>query len=261
MSYQGLHFSFANMLREIENMRLLAKPFIDVDSFEHVIPDWMQDLSNFRTRGSISEHSVAWEIRETSPIKTRVSDGEYEQKKKKGAHKVFGRVSGKWQIAKAHVDGKQRKDSNLFFTVRGLASTKITIWSQDDEGQPHELARWTLDIGDAVSPGCHFHTQIDLDEEDHKFPKSLPVPRLPAFLHTPMDALDYLLGELFQDRWYERTSKGSDFVKNWSSCQRVRLINLLKWKSETIRDASGAPWTTLKKQKPAIDMSCKEASN
>ena len=261
MSYQGLYFSFDSMLREIENMRSLAKPFIEIDSFERVIPNWMKDLSNFRTSGSFAQGSTTWQIWENNPIKTRVSDGEYEQKKRKGAHKVFGQISGSWEIAKVQGHKNKEKDSNSLFTVLGLASTKITIWSQNDEEQLLELARWTLDIGDAVSPGCHFHTQINLDDEDHKFPKSLPVPRLPAFLHTPMDALDFLLGELFQDRWYQRSSKSSDFVKNWSSCQRKRLVNLLEWHSGTIRDASGSPWTTLKKRKPAIDMLCRDSSH
>jgi len=117
-----------------------------------------------------------------------------------------------------------------------------------------EIARWTIEVGDAVSPGCHFHTQIELDPPDNKFPKALSVPRLPGILHTPMDALELLLSELFQDRWLQVASEGTDFVKTWANCQKSRLINVLEWQKNELAKSSGSPWTMLKKQKPALDM-------
>ena len=248
-SYEGLRFSFSDMEKEIENLRQLAKPFLDTNTYEWILLKWKKELSNFRLANP-GAHTT-WEISEENPIRTKISDGEYEPKPKKGGLKVFGQLSCKWDI---HLSGEVKKRGNPspYFVLLGLASSKITIWS--DGESPSEIARWTIEVGDANSPGCHFHTQIDLDAGDHKFPKALCVPRFPSVLHTPMDALEFLLSELFQDRWLEVSSAGHDAVKTWANCQRSRLVNLLDWQRTKLKESSGSPWTMLKKQKPSLDM-------
>jgi hypothetical protein len=249
--YEGLLFSFAEMEREIENMRLLVKKFVTRASYERIIYDWQQQLSNFKHRppGSV----LGWNIPEDSPIQTIVSNGNYEPLGRKGRN-VFGRVSGVWDIRIPDAVGKKKGSTQKTFVLLGLASTKITIWAHHDDKEPEEIARWTVEVGDAVSPGCHFHTQITLDDVDNKFPQYLSVPRLPGFLHTPMDSLEFLLAELFQEAWYEHTSRGSDYLNNWATCQRNRFRKLLEWQLEKIKDTSGSPWTTFKRQKPPLNL-------
>jgi hypothetical protein len=165
---------------------------------------------------------------------------------------VFGRVSGTWEI---HLPNERKKKSSQSreFILLGLASTEIGIW-QNRDGDVEEIARWTIEIGDAVSPGCHFHTQITLDDTDRMFPAALSVPRLPGLLHTPMDALEYLLGELFQDEWYKNATRSTNEVNAWASCQKKRMINLLRWQTDRLNKTAGSPWTMLKRQKPEIGM-------
>lgn len=232
-------------------MRELARPFLDRKSYEVILPEWRQRLINIKNSGMTTSQN--WSISKGSPIKTDVSIGEYEQGDRKGKHSVFGQISGTWEIRLPNADDKKVKDIPNSFMLIGLASTAVSMWSADEEPAV-ELARWTIDIGDTVSPGCHFHTQIDLDDPDGMFPKSLSVPRLPALLHTPMDALEFLLAELFQKRWYEHSSRETNPVRTWSHCQRRRLSKLLDWQHQALTSTSGSPWTMFKRKKPSMDM-------
>lgn len=246
--YQGLRFSFSEMDKEIANLGKLAENFLEPES-SWILSKWKKELETFRL--SNPGRDWTWEISAEHPIKTRVSDGEYELRPRRGELKAFGCISSKWNI---HLpdEEKRRGGRSECFILLGKASTKIRIWTVDET--PKEIARWTVEVGDADSPGCHFHTQIDLDEGDSKFPKALCVPRFPGVLHTPMDALEFLLSELFQDRWLEVASQGKDTVKAWANCQKTRLINLLDWQKEKLHESSGSPWTMLKKQKPTLGM-------
>ena len=256
-AYHGLGLSFAEMSTEITSMLSLAESFLDDDSRHNIIPQWKQVLLSFKEEQYSENRTVLWHIPESNPIKTKPSIGEYESGTRRGKHTVFGQLSCVWEISKPKPKGKKEKKNKFrspTFVVAGLASTKVTIWATPHGGDVKELARWTLEIGDANSPGCHFHTQITLDDNQEMFPKSLPVPRLPGLLHTPMDALDFLLGELFQDKWFLHASQGTEAGNTWARCQTTRLTNLLKWQSETIKNASGSPWVTLKKKKPFFDL-------
>jgi len=244
VGYAGLQFSFAEMQREIENLRLLAEPFLEVASFERVLPAWIDQLAHAKNQhGNVRRR---WEISATDPIKTILSDGRYEPKGRAGNLRVYGAVSGVWEI---EVQRPGKKKPPQTFLLNGMATTQIRLWKQSDEGE-EEVARWTVEVGCGDSPGCHFHTQITLDDADRKFPKGLSVPRLPTFIHTPMDALDFVLGEIFQEEWFQECSKGRDPVKLWTRCQRNRFTQLFRWHLETSETASFSPWLTLKRSKP-----------
>ena len=248
--YEGLRFSFSEMDKELDNMHRLSSGFVTLESSARIIPALRRDLANFRS--APAESSTVWEIRKDDPIQTNPSNGAYEPGERRGGLNVLGRVCGKWQI-RLPKEVKKRFSQSKDFILFGLASTEISIW-EVNERQEKEIARWTIEIGDATSPGCHFHTQITLDDEDNKFPSTLSVPRLPGLLHTPMDALEYLLGELFQDEWYRNASKGTNVVNAWAACQKNRIVNLLKWQTERLLNTGGSPWTMLKRQKPTIGM-------
>jgi hypothetical protein len=79
------------------------------------------------------------------------------------------------------------------------------------------------------------------------------VPRIPTLFVTPMAALEFLLGELFQDRWAEHVSADRDDVRHWRSTQEDTLIRVLEWKAQKIRTGIGSPWIALKRAKPEED--------
>lgn len=239
------------MEKEIENFRELAKRFLSVESYDRIIPTWKQELINLKNDRGAS--SFNWSIPINTPIKTIISKGQYEPGTRRGRLNVFGTICGTWDISVERRDAKTKAPFQAFI-LKGIASTKVQIWTQEDNPPHKEIARWTLETGDANSPGCHFHTQIDLDPEDNKFPKDLSVPRLPAYLHTPMDALDFLLGELFQDDWFRHISQRRDAGNVWNGCQKARLVKMLEWHSQQFKCAGGAPWATFKRRKPTVDL-------
>ncbi len=69
-------------------------------------------------------------------------------------------------------------------------------------------------------------------------------------LFTPMDALEFVLAELFQDDWAQHVAKENDAIRNWAGCQKDRLIKLLRWQQDRLEKNSGSPWTALKAAKP-----------
>jgi hypothetical protein len=244
--YQGILFSFADMLREIENMRRSARKFLTTESYEFIIPEWKRQLESFKDSPPGSK--LRWEIPERKPIETEKSEGKYEPSGRKGKD-VIGTLCCVWEIEIPPID---KRSPGKNFLLNGLASIQTVIWIQDEDF--FEAAVWTLETGAIDSPGCHFHTQITLEDANGKFPKALSVPRLPAFLHTPMDALEFLLSELFQEEWKQHTARENDYQKTWSSCQRSRLTKLFDWQKEQINSSSGSPWTFLKNQKPVKDI-------
>lgn len=253
--YWGLSFSFADVLSEIESMRNLAGELIDSNSMHAVIPQFQQNLSNIRS--SKMSGSQRWEILESNPIRTVVSEGKFEKGNRKGAS-VYGEVSTLWEIAPS----KQQ------FVLEGNASTKLRVFEYLGEGQPgdagagQEIACWRFEVGVRSSPGCHFHTQVLGEKEEvvgeargDMFPHRLSIPRLPSLLITPMDGLDFLLGELFQDRWQQKSVELTNHhLRTWAGCQRERLGRLLRWKLATIESEDGSPWMVLKRKKPPQDM-------
>lgn len=244
----GLELSFAEMERELTNMRLVARRFLEPNSFERVLPRLIDELKN--TKASSSTHS--WQIHSYDPIRTVPSNGEYESSGK--GNTVSGELTMIWEIRPIQEVGARKSVPKRSFRLVGKASVRVRILKCADSGDSVELARWRFEIADKASPGSYFHVQVLGDDEDTLFPKSLPVPRLPSILLTPMDALEFLLAELFQTSWKAHVASENDYVRDWATCQRRRLLRVLDWKRAKIKDASGSPWTSLKGAQPRFDM-------
>lgn len=249
MAYEGLLFSFAEMEREIENFKLSADKFLETNSTVRLIPQWLRELRTFRGRDPGTR--MTWEISERHPIETIISEGKFDRR---ASMKVFGRVSAVWEISLPSEERAPKKGTlRNAFIVNGLASTRVSIWKLVDGSDPKEIARWTVEIGDETSPGCHFHSQIPLEDDGcGMFPKALPVPRLPTLFVTPMDALEFVLAELFQEDWNVHSSKSNGSRNAWASCQRQRIQKLLDWYLERV-GSSTSPWLALKQGKPLTD--------
>lgn len=227
-------------------MRLLARPFLESeDSNWGPIEQWLSDLRSLRD--SRSTQAFGWSIDERNPIRTEISENGYERADRKCKFKdVRGELSCVWEIR------KENPRDRGFFILAGQASTKLKVLDVSQNGGRGLLAQWQFEVGNHQSPGCHFHVGILQCDASRPFPEGLSVPRLPGILVTPMDSLEYLLGEIFQDKWEQRASEHRNDVLDWAGCQRRRLGGLLQWYGERIKNAGGSPWTFLKRCRPEI---------
>ncbi|HET6880086.1 MAG TPA: hypothetical protein VFI31_08015, partial [Pirellulales bacterium] len=133
-----------------------------------------------------------------------------------------------------------------------LATTLIDVYRNDDV----RVARWQFEVGDHDSPGCHFHASANQQEHGAGlFPTWLKIPRLPGLLFSPMDGLDFLLGELFQSEWEKAVGEDSQHRNGWAQSQRQRLDKLLSWQLKQVRaNKVGTPWMSLKRAKPTAEI-------
>jgi hypothetical protein len=133
----------------------------------------------------------------------------------------------------------------------GLASTSIQVLKTDNV----LVAHWQFEAGDDKSPGCHFHSSVNQQGDGDLFPDWLKIPRLHGLLLSPMDGLEFLLGELFQRRWKKRMSEDSQDRNGWADSQEMRLTKMLNWQAKQVRERKfGSPWMSLKKAKPPVDI-------
>jgi hypothetical protein len=117
---------------------------------------------------------------------------------------------------------------------------------------------WTADIGDHQSPGTHFHFQLNGFDKP-PFPKTLDVPRLPALAMSPFFALEFAIGELFQDRWERHASAESKDAQTWRNIHLPRLRRFFAWQAGRLPDGLvGSPLMALKLAKPKPYMLVKD---
>ncbi|MBI2480614.1 MAG: hypothetical protein HYV60_18915 [Planctomycetia bacterium] len=187
------------------------------------------NLNQIRTSGP-----GRWSVSAEEPLRTSESC-EYE-KDGKASYPIFGEVSWTWNIA----PDRPRKKSQLpeSFEVNGIASALVRIRRADDRSA---VAEWTAEFGAVDSPGCYFHGHVN---------NVVCIPRLPSLFVTPMDTLEFLLGELFQNRWPEHASSERHDVIFWRSRQSKLLARVLDWKRQKIESTVGSPWVALKRAKP-----------
>ena len=139
-----------------------------------------------------------------------------------GVRASSAEISGNWQVRVLSAGARKQLE------FCGLASTRVELYESDKLGT--RLAKWNLDLGVGDAPGCYVHAQIpwgfDISASCHK---PIPVPRLPSIFVTPMSAVEFVLGELFQDEWKQRTSKSSGDNGNWHRLQKNWLQCLFSW--------------------------------
>ena len=159
-------------------------------------------------------------------------------------------VTGVWDLCPLGSRGAGRK-----VEFSGIASTRIALLDATDPCK--RLATWKIELGDHQSPGCYFHIHVPGENPDPPFPTGLPVPRLPSLFATPMAALEYALGELFQKEWKRELGRSDPPTTWWCSTQKRRLCELLEWQQKELKkykEYSSSPWMTLKAAKPPADL-------
>ncbi|PYQ31129.1 MAG: hypothetical protein DMF56_04295 [Acidobacteria bacterium] len=240
-----LEFGFQDVLDELDALDKIIGPYCGPRS-RTVLPQLITELKSIRD--NLAKRAWPWGIRESNPFYTAVSCGEY-QPDDQGADNVFAEITSTWTIQR--IPPRKKSGKAARFRLTGNASTRVRIYREMPTGRaPAELAMWRAEIGDAFSPGCHFHVQILGEGDEPPFPRSLDIPRLPTLIVTPAAVVEYVVGELFQESWLKHLSSQSANLNRWWPIQRRYLSAVLAWQLKVIEDASGSPWGTLKKAKP-----------
>lgn len=240
-----LRFRFQDLREEIQALREVARDFITTQSLLALdqLESDLQSLWSWK-----EESSRRWELHDT---RTVVSEGEYEPAGRQGGRQIVAVVSGTWDVRPMGPNtGKQKQKRVLEFC--GIASTRIQLVEADSSDQP--IAMWRMEFGDVDSPGCYFHIQVLGDKDEPPFPSSVPVPRLPSIFVTPMGAIEFILGEIFQERWAKVAMESSGRMQRWRGLQKRRLLRLLAWQKELVENSMTSPWIALKMAKPEAGM-------
>lgn len=233
----GLLFKEQELRNELGSLMKLATPLLD-RSTAYVLNQLDSDLrSVFSTCGG-----ATLEISRDRPLRTRVSVGELEPPAKRRGRRIYGEVTGKWEVA---LKKGGRKNKTKWLELCGLASTVIKLF---DEGKAEPIAVWKVELGDPDAPGCYFHIHAGALSED------LPVPRHPSLFVTPMAAIAFMLGEIFQGEWDRVVSRDTYDSGRWRTIQKQRLTALLEWKLRAIANTESSPWLSLKAAKPPADL-------
>ena len=242
-----LEFTFDEFVSELKAIGRIADPFIHTES-KHILPQLIDDLRNIQAADY--DRPFSWQIPEDRPLKTITSRGQYEKATRLGREHVFAELTSIWEIAR--VRRKRREPER--FVLKGKTSTMIRLRRDNPARVFQEIAMWRTEVGVASSPGCHFHIQILGEHSRKPYPKSLPIPRFPSIIATPMMVLEYVLSELFQDEWIKRASEGTSDMNVWYGIQSARFLRLLSWHSDAVRTKSGSPWIAIKSEKPASNL-------
>src|SRR4029077_8028406 len=231
---EHLCFTFNDLAGELLALPPLAKDFLSPVG-SHRLEAARDQIMGAKSRpGS----TFTWEIPEEEPILTKMSEAEYEDKKKHKGPSVVGALSFKW-----HMRAGPRPVKKLYLS--GNATTRIRLLAEQDQAG-EEFSMWRMEIGASDSPGCCFHVQV-LGEGDAPFPSSIPVPRFPVFPPTPMSCLEFLLSELFQRDWRMQVDRETAQIKSWRRIQQERLTSYLKWQLQAVGEPSASPLVHLKR--------------
>ena len=65
-----------------------------------------------------------------------------------------------------------------------------------------------------------------------------------------MSAVEFVLGELFQDRWARAAANNSSDAQYWRARQKYRFKRLFSWYQIELENPVSSPWMALKKAKP-----------
>jgi hypothetical protein len=240
--YTGIHFEFSRLRDEVQCVSRLAKPFLLRDC-HHLLSGWESDLVSIASSRTVSQ--VGWQISEANPLRTKVTRG-YEPAARQGAHEVWGELSFLWEVRRVSLTDRDTKGR---ICLSGNASTKVRICKQS-QGARSVLAQWQIEVGTHDSPGWHFHVGLCGEGDDLPFPHWLSVPRVPGLMILPSDAVDFLLGELFQTDWQQTVSKDCYETAKLGRYQSDRINRLGAWHTKALGSGGGSAWNRLKHCKP-----------
>jgi|GEM_PF-1147271 len=245
----SIQLSITEVCEEIRHLRDAASDLLDPSAYG-VLSEFERSLEAIAW--TKPGHATDWKLSREQPLKTNVSNGEFCCNNKRGAHNCFAKITSIWSITPVDPVRRQRITA---FQVCGKASVHVELFDESGMEKEHALGSWRIELGDQSAPGCYFHAQIlaEKDRTDRPFPHSLDVPRLPCYLFTPMAVTEFVLGELFQDKWKSPQRQVLPAIKGWARIQRSRMLKIFLWHIRQSQSAPGSPWVHLKASIPDAD--------
>ena len=233
----GFRFKIVELERETKALKTMGKGFIDSQT------SWTLDLFSSNLQSISGERGESARALELQCLRTTPSN-QYEAGGRRGGQKIHAVISGIWEVRP--LGNHPAPGRKIEFC--GNASTKVELYASDDPET--RLAMWRMELGAEDSPGCYVHAQVLGDSNQPPFPKSVPIPRLPSIFVTLMSAVEFVLGELFQDEWAKATIGNAGDVPYWRELQQKRLQSLFSWNQGRLKNLVSSPWMTLKAAKP-----------
>lgn len=236
----GMLFNAADLRQELIELEAIATKFLRRGS-ENKLSTAAAPLKVIARNRYTNQ---PWQIDPAAPLWTVPNKGCHE-KDGKGKNLV-GCLSFIWTL---RGDGKKQVE------IVDKASTVLSIHEIDADAvdlprnrEDRCIQKWNIDlVTSAGAPGPAFHAQV-------QNPANVPVPRLPSLLISPADCLDYLLGELFQDRWRVHQT-GHVRIRSFSRSQQSRFRALLDEHLAWLNDIGDcSAWTSIKDQRPRDEL-------
>ncbi len=271
----GLYFNIAELAREANDFKKIAAPVLDRNTVWR-LEQFSAHIEGIRSTTGAHIRPFELEGLWTKPTLT------YDRSP---GRPVRACIDGIWEISRVESEGsrrgrRQRERTNRnvrLISFSGKASLRIAIYEDDAEedwtpppvscddlgergtNKCSRLAMWRIELGRLGAPGPYFHMHALGDRDSPPFPKWLPIPRLPSYFVTPMGALEFCLGELFQDEWRRRVEESTAPVSSWCSMQERRLGRLLHWlRCCAIQSGNASAWMNLKRATPPEDLFVRE---
>jgi len=191
-------------------------------------------------------------------LETLPSDGRHQMDREGHGHNLKGLISFTWDVEPIG-GARTRLPLKRYFVLRN-SSVRIRLF---DERQRQVVSAWNVDVGDDRSPGCHFHAQIGemmqgRGDQGGQRSLNLDIPRLPACLFMPTDAVEFVVCELWQREWPQLAASGTAEMNRWRKFPKARLSRLLKWQLGVVDRTTATPWVGFKKAKPDPLLLCDE---
>jgi hypothetical protein len=186
-------------------------------------------------------------------IRTKASEGDY-QPDSRGGRKLFAIINFVWDL-----EFLGTPNTNFPLNRHALlhnSSIRIELHDHEEQGAG-PVACWDFDVGNHESPGCHFHAKahtVRLAKDDSL--SDVDVPRLPSLIFMPSDAIDFIIGELWQDEWKRKSVSVDSQFDAWRKICRERMRKLFEWHQLILRDSKASAWMALKTAKPTWTLLC-----
>ena len=249
-----LQFYVSDLVAEVSLMEKLASKFLEKEAVGVLagVKDQVEILKACTQQITVG-------VDENRPIRTRACEGGYERNKGGQCKGLYGEILFKWEL-QPKGNPIKKKGGERVVEVAGIASSVARL-NVDRGGYKTILASWRMEFGDPISPGSFFHVQIPdtltpvtagedtLPQE--KWPRWLPVPRIPIPPITPMLALEFTLGEIFRDEWRSHLKSGVHEVSSWRSLQTKRYSRYFEWQRTNVEASGlGSPLVSVIDAKP-----------
>lgn len=218
----SVRFSAVEMGRELTVLSTVARGFLESQSASRLETLGRRLILNTTEANKGGDQEFDWDTREAGtdvPLRTVASTS---YKGLTADHKpLYAEIRFSWRCrAEAGEKVRVREGVVVVSMSRDGSNSKTIHFDVSKGGHPQ---------GSGHPP---FHAQFYGCVND--------IPRLPFFIVSPVDVIDFILLELFQEKWraHLNTSKTRTQLRTLPKQQRTRAINVLTNWCNTIRTSS-----------------------